>query len=726
MTAHDSNLDFAAALEAQAPFLSRLARSLIADEHAAADAVQETMLSAWKAGSTPRAAQTATMSRGPAGLETGRLRAWLVSALRRKSVSRLRSAAYHHERQATEGPATAGESKRASTGDLPADTASAPERVAARLERQALLHQAIQALPEVYRTAIVLRFQDSMSAAEIANELGLPVATVRSRIQRGLQNLRSELDRHGEASGEADPRARWLAALTPLAFPETKSLAVAPSTATAGVAGIIGVVVMKKLVLVGLAALAATGATWLYRASSEGVSPSTEFTAAAAKASADVLVPVEADLSSRQEASPARREELPSLTAQSERAAPQLAPKVATITGRAMLMDGTVLSGIKVSARRDLTLGAAPIASTLTDESGAFTLRLEPGESADPVTVLVSSELDIPDGAAKENVKLGAANLEFRIDAMVVRVFPDDLSQLSSEARGTAQDALLRVDFTDPDSVTGGFLPFKYHTSTEKTACRILRPGLEYVFTASLGEFGADEWTAVVPAGLRSGVYEFPLKKRHQALAAYTAHLTGEALGEGQRLWVALMQEKDAEGVEVDGKAHGSTSFKGSDTTVVKENCLPGTSFVSTNITSRGDPSDLYVTNQYQNVQLAADENTEFTINLARGGRFSVLVVRADGEKPEAPLQGMLSYTYVRGGPPGEIGSLNTIGQLKKFGKKGRWGMAPFVELGELLLCDDAIHPGTIEVELDCSGYESSKGTLEIVAGEVAAWEVEL
>ncbi len=724
MTTHDASIEFAAALEAQAPFLARLARSLIADEHAAADAVQDTMLSAWKAGSGD-AAPAGASAQGPAALESGGLRAWLAAALRRKSVSRLRSAALHHERQATEGAAPGGEAIRSSSGDLAADPSSAPERVAARLERQALLHDAVQSLPEIYRTAIVLRFHDSMSAAAIADELALPVATIRSRIQRGLQSLRQELDRHHEQSGEADPRASWLAALTPLAFPDSKSLAVLPSTATSGLAGLLGVFIMNKLVLVCLAALAATGATLLYRATPPDVGPSTEVAAAAVAASTDALVPVQAELGLRERAASVAQE-TSSAASRSASAAPERAPERASIPGRAMLMDGTVLAGVKVSAREDLTLGAAPIASTTTDGKGAFTLTLPPDASAHPVTVLVSSEFDIPEGAVKEDVPPGATNLEFRIDAIVVRVFPDDMDQLSVAARGTKDNALLRINSADPNSASGGFLPFGYHTSTEKTSCRLLRPGLEYTFTVNLGEFGADEWMALVPAGLTSGVYEFPLKKHVPALASYTAHLTGEPLAKGERVWIALGLQKDAEGQDVDGPSHGSASFRESGTPLVKDNCLPGTSFVSSNITARGELSYLYVTNLYQDVQLTAGESTEFSVNLARGGRFSVHAVRADGETPEAPLRGFLSFTYVRGGPPGAIGAPNSVGQLKKYGKKGKWGMAPFVELGETFVSDDALHPGTIEVELNCEGYDDIKTTLEIVTGEVTEWKVEL
>jgi RNA polymerase sigma-70 factor (ECF subfamily) len=54
----------------------------------------------------------------------------------------------------------------------------------------ARLEELLQALPEVMRVAVVLRYQEEMSPDEIAKLLGQPVATVKSHLQRGLQLLR--------------------------------------------------------------------------------------------------------------------------------------------------------------------------------------------------------------------------------------------------------------------------------------------------------------------------------------------------------------------------------------------------------------------------------------------------------------------------------------------------------------------------------------------------------
>lgn len=55
---------------------------------------------------------------------------------------------------------------------------------------------AVRHLPGELREAIVLRYHDDMSQEEIAQVLGLPIGTVRSRISRGLSHLREVLHDH--------------------------------------------------------------------------------------------------------------------------------------------------------------------------------------------------------------------------------------------------------------------------------------------------------------------------------------------------------------------------------------------------------------------------------------------------------------------------------------------------------------------------------------------------
>lgn len=83
---------------------------------------------------------------------------------------------------------------------LVSSSGPSPFEAAARSEDAIRLAGQLQILSPLYREALLLRFQEDLSLAEIAQVLGAPVTTVTSRIYRGLAALRSafeEGDSHG-------------------------------------------------------------------------------------------------------------------------------------------------------------------------------------------------------------------------------------------------------------------------------------------------------------------------------------------------------------------------------------------------------------------------------------------------------------------------------------------------------------------------------------------------
>ena len=60
---------------------------------------------------------------------------------------------------------------------------------------------ACQALPEVQRTAVVLRYYEQLEYAEIAELTGVREGSVRARVSRGIAALRQAMD---EGTGEDD------------------------------------------------------------------------------------------------------------------------------------------------------------------------------------------------------------------------------------------------------------------------------------------------------------------------------------------------------------------------------------------------------------------------------------------------------------------------------------------------------------------------------------------
>ena len=168
-------------LLAETRWLRGLARRLCAAGLDADDLAQDTL--------------RAAIERPPA---TDRpVRAWLATVLRDRLRDALRARRTRAARERLFARAEA----------LPAAA-----DVVAKVEVQRQLVTAVLALAEPYRTTVLLRFFDGLPPRAIAARTGAPVATVHSRLQRALQQLRSQLD-------AAQPRDRWLLALAPLARP---------------------------------------------------------------------------------------------------------------------------------------------------------------------------------------------------------------------------------------------------------------------------------------------------------------------------------------------------------------------------------------------------------------------------------------------------------------------------------------------------------------------------
>jgi RNA polymerase sigma-70 factor (ECF subfamily) len=60
-------------------------------------------------------------------------------------------------------------------------------------ETEENVHASLQKIPAIYREVLVLRFQEELQLEEMAGVLSIPVSTVKSRLYRGLDALRSAL-----------------------------------------------------------------------------------------------------------------------------------------------------------------------------------------------------------------------------------------------------------------------------------------------------------------------------------------------------------------------------------------------------------------------------------------------------------------------------------------------------------------------------------------------------
>jgi RNA polymerase sigma-70 factor (ECF subfamily) len=177
VTATDRPADLLAHLD----FLRRLARDLVGDVAGGDDLAQQVLV---------RGLERPPERGGP-------LHGWLATTARNLLSNQRRAERRRRERERV----AARDERTLSTADV----------LARESLRQSVV-RAVLALDEPFREAVLLRYYEGLMPGEIARRLGVPAATVRTRVARGLERLRARLD--AESGGD---RSVWLTVLLPLA-----------------------------------------------------------------------------------------------------------------------------------------------------------------------------------------------------------------------------------------------------------------------------------------------------------------------------------------------------------------------------------------------------------------------------------------------------------------------------------------------------------------------------
>src|SRR5688572_15201327 len=150
-----------------------LALRVLRDERLAEDAVQEGFLGVWRTAAAFRA-------------ERAKASTWILTLVHRRAVDLVR----REERRRAE-PLTDEMTARA------APTEATDEAAWLRFERERV-QVALQQLPDVQREALELAYYGGFSQSELAEKLGVPLGTIKSRMFAGLARLRELLDESTE------------------------------------------------------------------------------------------------------------------------------------------------------------------------------------------------------------------------------------------------------------------------------------------------------------------------------------------------------------------------------------------------------------------------------------------------------------------------------------------------------------------------------------------------
>ncbi len=151
--------------QAYAARIYRYALTLIRDRSLAEEVVQETMLAIWKSARTyASGAQPST---------------WILGIARHKALDKLR-----REWQSTQAQAEQAEP----------DSEIEPEREVAQQLLGERVRAALAKLPAEHRETVVLAFYHGLSYREIAELMGCPEGTVKSRMFYAKERLRALLE----------------------------------------------------------------------------------------------------------------------------------------------------------------------------------------------------------------------------------------------------------------------------------------------------------------------------------------------------------------------------------------------------------------------------------------------------------------------------------------------------------------------------------------------------
>lgn len=166
---------FEALYDHYSPMLYALLLRILGDVEDAKEILQETFVKAWTS------AATFDSTRGSEA-------AWLIAVARSRGIDRLRSRRLRGERESEAGREISIQSS------FVEKTTGADEAI--RSQERSAVRGALAELPEAQRVALELAYFEGLSQSQIAERLGEPLGTIKTRMLLGMKKLRERLEAH--------------------------------------------------------------------------------------------------------------------------------------------------------------------------------------------------------------------------------------------------------------------------------------------------------------------------------------------------------------------------------------------------------------------------------------------------------------------------------------------------------------------------------------------------
>ena len=180
---HNDEAALAALHQRHHALLRTIISRMISNDHDVDELIQECLLDVWRHATKYRA-------------QKGKALAWLITLARRRTIDRIRRKMAYCRAQDRLREENGGHSEAVEAG---------ADEAASQHDRAEAIARLIARLPEAQQQAVHLAFYRGMTQRQIAAYTGIPLGTIKTRLELALRKLRAAVVAFGELHGNVQP-----------------------------------------------------------------------------------------------------------------------------------------------------------------------------------------------------------------------------------------------------------------------------------------------------------------------------------------------------------------------------------------------------------------------------------------------------------------------------------------------------------------------------------------